>query len=312
MTDGAFPRDKHLTAIAIAYRNPDLSYIADAILPRVPVGKMTFEYWEYPLGQAFEVPDLRVGERSAVPRVQLGGSRETATCEDFGVEIPLTRGDIDQAPKGVDPRERATEMATDLVYRHREVDVAALVFNAAAYPAANKVDVSGTATDMWDDYDNSNPIPYIVERLDSCPMRPNALAFGQAAWNKLSMHPKVVKAANGNDGGEGRASRQRVAELLEVSEIVVGASLLNTVKAGKTPVLSKVWGKHMLAFYRDRTVGTSGGLTFGICAQYGDKVAGSKDVDMGLRGGVVVRSGESRKDLIIAPSAAFFFQNVIA
>jgi hypothetical protein len=311
MADGAFPRDRHLTAIAIAYKNPDLSYIADAVLPRVPVGSTTFEYTTYPLEQSYQVPSTKVGEKGQINSVELTGTRQSNFTEDFGIQIPLSANDIKTAPAGFDPREYAVSQATDLVMRDREVRVSSMLFNPAAYPADNRIDMSGVATTQWSDYVNSDPIRFIVDKLDSCPMRPNALALGHAVWNKLSMHPKVVKAANGNDGGEGRATRERVAELLEIGEVLVGSSFFNTVKPGKTPVLARAWGKHALAFYRDRSVATSGGITFGITAEYESRVAGSKDVDMGLRGGVVVRSGESVRELIVAPYAAYFFEKAI-
>lgn len=306
----AFPRDTQLTAIAIAYKNPDTTLIADAVLPRVPVGKQTFSYYEYPEADSYRVPDTRVGEKSQVGWSELAGTKETATTEDFGHEIRLTASDISEAPSGVDPKGLATEQATNVVLLDREIRVANLVFDAAQYSAANKLDVSAGAE--WSDFVNGDPITDIIDGLDACLVRPNVLAFGQAVWSKVSRHPKVVAACLGNEGTQGVASRQRLAELLEVSEILVGASFFNTAKQGKAASLSRAWGKHALAFYRDRTVTTAGGMTFGISAQFGSRVAGSKEIDIGLRGGVAVRAGESMRELVIAPRAAFLFQNAVA
>lgn len=312
MADHAFPRDEHLTTISIAYKNPDVALIQDSVFVRTEVGKTEFSYWTYPEGQGYTVPNTRVGERSQVPRVEIQGTKVPTETEDFGVEIPLTANDINNAPRGVDPRERATEQATNLVLLDREVRCAALAFDAAQYAAGNKIDVSGTPTDMWDDYANSDPLPQLIDGIDACLMRPNVVAFGHKTWNKLSMHPKIVSAALGNDGTSGRATRQRLAELLEVQEVLVGASIVNIVKPGKTPQLARVWGPHALAFYRDRTVGTAGGITFGITGQYGTREAGSKPIDIGLRGGTGVRAGESVKEVIVAPRAAYFWQNAVA
>lgn len=304
----AFPRDKHLTAIAVAYKNPDVSLIADAVLPRVPVGKRTFEYTSYPIEQAYSVPDTRVGEKSQVPRLELNGTQASATVDDYGLEIPITKDDQDNAPSNIDPKQLATERATNLVLLDREARVARTVFNPASYPASQKTQLAGAA--QWSDV-TSSPLKAMLDALDGCLIRPNVLVFGQAAWSVLSMHPKLVKAAGG-DSGEGRITRERLAELLEVTEVLVGAAQVNSVKPGKAPVLARIWGKHALAFYRDRTVGTTGGITFGITAQYGDRIAGSQEVDMGLRGGTAVRSGESVKELIIAPHASFFWQDAVA
>src|SRR5690606_30528192 len=138
----------------------------------------------------------------------------------------------------------------------------------------NKVDLSGGGGANQFSNAAANPIKYINDALDACLIRPNVLVMGAEVWNKLSMHEKVVSAALGNSGQYGRATRERVAELLEVSEILVGAAWVNTVKAGKDPVLARCWGKHALAFYRDRTATTSGGLTFGFTAQFEQRFGG--------------------------------------
>lgn len=302
----AFPRDQHLTAIAIAYRNPDVELIADAILPRVPVGKREFKWFEYDLASHYTIPNTRVGRFSKINRVEIQGEERASACEDFGIEIPISNDDIENAPKGVDPRDRAVSRATDIILLDREVRTAGLVFDADLYPDSNKDTLSGTSKFSHKD---SSPLKAMHEYLDSCLVRPNVVTFGQAAWSAFSMHPDVVSAGHANAGTSGKVSRERAAELLEVGEVLVGRSHLNIRKPGLAPVFQRVWGPHILCFYRDRTADTSGGLTFGVTAQYGSRVAGSKEADMGLDGGVVVRSGERVRELVLARQASFFIEN---
>ena len=304
-----FPRDKHLTAIAIGYKNPDTTLIADAVLPRVPVGQEAFTWIEYPVGEAFTLPNTLVGPRSQVNTVEFSGQERGAKTQDFGLQTIVTQSDIQNAPSNIDPKERATERMTNLVLLDREVRVAALVFDPAKYAAANKLVLAGAT--QWSN-SASDPLKAMLTALDSCLIRPNLLTLSQTVWSALSVHPRLVKAANGNDGDAGRISKEKLAELLEISEVVVGSAFVNSVKPGKVPVLLRAWGKHALFSFRDRTVDTAGGLTFGVTAQFGDRVAGSKEVDVGLRGGIAVRAGESVKELIVAPDAAFFFQDAVA
>ena len=56
----AFQRDTHLTAIAIAYKNPDTHLIADEVLPRVSVGMETFEYTSFKEAEMYTIPDMQV------------------------------------------------------------------------------------------------------------------------------------------------------------------------------------------------------------------------------------------------------------
>jgi len=311
--DTAFPEDEELTAIAIAYKNPDTAFVADEVFPRKQVGEDKFTWTKYDDARGFSVPDTRVGPYDKVPQIKLTGTPVSDRCEDFGIQIPLSQKDLSSK---VDARGQATEQATNIVMLDREVRAAALAFGAGNYPAANKVDLStdlgnGAGADAFDAA-GSDPIALILEYLDNCWMRPNNLLISQAGWSKMRVNEAVVSAALGNSGTKGAATRQRVAELLELQNVYVGAGWVNSVKPGKTPVLNRVWGPHALAFYRDRSVTTAGGLTFGLTAQHGTRVAGSKQVDMGLRGGVVVRGGESVKEVIVANRAAMLFQNVVS
>lgn len=313
MSDGAFPKDKTLTAIAIGYSNPDNAMVADKVLPRAPVGTEDFEWTKYPTGQAFTVPNTRVGNKGAVPRVEISGEKASSSTESEGLEIPLTKKDIDNAPKGVDPKGLATELATKLLLLRREIRVAELVLDANQYAAANKKNLAtlDAGAHAWD-LDAAEPLVDIRAWINGMMMRANRLVMGPDAWEALSAHPKVVSAALGNDGTNGFASKERVAQLLDIAEIIVGAGWVNASKPGQDVSLTRVWGAHCLAFYSDSTASfQTKAVTFGLTAQLGTRVAGSKEVDMGLHGGTVVRAGEDVKELIIAPDCGLLIQNVL-
>jgi hypothetical protein len=56
-----------------------------------------------------------------------------------------------------------------------------------------------------------------------------------------------------------------------------------------------------------------GGVTFGLTAEYGSRLAGRiEDPDIGLNGGFRIRTGERVKELIIAKAAGYFIQNAVA
>ena len=310
-----FPQDPELTAIAIAYKNPDTALIADQVLPRVPVNSTLFEYTEYnDPHKAFTVPFTKVSARGRVNRVDLSGQRKPNSTEDNAIEVPLSFYDVNPhaapgAPKA-NVRGLATEVATSLVMLQRESEVSALVFDPAQYPTGNKEQVTGN--DQWDDVD-STPIALIEDGLSSMLVRGNLLIFGQRAWSFLRRHADILKAVHGNSGDKGMATRQAVAELFEVQEVLVGTGFINLARPGEAPEMVRVWGDHAAAIFRDRSANTVGGLTFGFTAEYGSRVAGSiPDVDIGMRGGEKVRVGESTKPLIIAPHAGYLWEDAVS
>jgi hypothetical protein len=308
-----FPIDPIQTAISVAYRNT--MYIADMVLPRVPVGREEFKYLNYPVEETFRLPDTTVGRRGRVNEVTLTATETIANTLDYGLEDPIPFPDIDQAQSaGIrSPIDNATQTLTDYIALDREVRTAALVFDAAQYPTGHKVQLAGT--DQWDQFAEaaSDPIEDILAGMDAALLKPTHAVMGSAVWLKLRVHPKVVSAVLGNDGTRGIVTRAEFAELFELQDVLVGENRLNTAKYGQDAVLSRVWGKHFLLYHHNPNADARQGLTFGYTAQYQNRVAGTmSDPKIGLRGGVRVRVGESVKELIVAPLAAYFIEDAVS
>lgn len=309
MAQAPFPVSTELTAIAIAYRNNSL--IADAVLPRVPVGKRNFKYLKYNSFENFTVPDTKVGRKSKPNEVDFSASQDDSSVVDYGLDDPIPQDDIDNAVEGYDPKGRAVEGIQDLIDLDREIRTANLVFAAGTYPSGRKETLETTS--QWSDFTNSNPIDKIMTALDSTIVRPNILVVGRAVFSKLAQHPKIAKAIHGNSGDVAIVTRQQIAALFELEEVLVGESWVNTAKKGQAATMVRTWGKHAALLYRNKLASTERGVTFGLTAQYGNRIAGEKeDGNIGLRGGVRVRNGESVKELIVAPDAGYFFANAVA
>lgn len=308
MANAPFPIQPELTAIAIGYRNSTL--IADGVLPRIPVGKKDFKYLQYNLSDGFTVPDTKVGRTGRVNETEFSAVEFTASTEDFGLEDPIPQDDIDNAPVNYDPLGRSAEGITDMILLDREIRTAGIVFNAATYGASNKTTLSGTS--QFSDFTNSDPIGIIQSALDGVIMRPNIMTIGRPAFSVLCRHPKLCKAIFGNNTDAGIITRQQLATLFELEEVLVGEAWLNNSKRGQTAALARVWGKHIALMFRDKNVSNRGRMSFGYTPQFGNRMAGSwEDKNIGLRGGQRVRVGESVKELICAPDLGYFIQNAV-
>lgn len=310
MATRPFPVDARLTAIALAYRNPDVSLIADMVLPLTPTGS-EFKYLSYDLAQGYTIPDLKVGRKSYPTEVEFNATELNGKVEDFALDDFIPNEDLEADNQGVDPRGTAVSYLTNLVKLGREIRVAGLVFGAASYVAANKATLSGTS--QWSDTAASDPVAAIGDALDTPIYRPNVAVFGQATWTKLRRHPKIVQAVKGTAQGAGMVSRQEFADLFELNEVLVGAGFVNTAKKGQTAATSRVWGKHAAFIYRDRSAGPQAGVTFGFTAQWGGMQSGSiVDQKRGYNGGETVRVGERVKELVVASDLGYLFTNAVA
>lgn len=303
-----FPVDPVLTAIAVAYRNESL--IADEVLPRVPVSKQNFSYRKFAPEDGFTVPNTTVGRTSRVNQIEFGFTEEDSSAIDYALEEPVPNVDLENAPAGYDPLSRATTTTMDLILLAREVRAANLVFNAGSYDTANKQTLTGAA--QFSD-PASDPIKTILTALDKCVMRPNAMVLGQRVWTALRQHPKIVKATHGNAGDAGVAAREAVRELFEVRKFLVGSGWTNTAAKGQKLTVTRVWGNHIALIYQDELPDIRGRVSFGVTAQFGDReVKRIPDEDIGMRGGVKVRVGESVRELITANDLGYLIQDAVA
>lgn len=318
MATTAFPVNAELTAISIGYRNRDVDLIADDVLPRVNTPKR-FKWTLYAAADAYTVPETRVSRRAEPNVVEFGGTEQNDETVDHGLDDIVPNDEIEahnSMPKPavggpVSPLAKSTSLVTGLIQLDREVRVAGTVFNAATYPAANKVTLAGAS--QWSDFVNSNPVDAILAALDVPLFRPNRLVFGQAVWTKVRQHPKIVSAVLGNDVSSGAVTREQFAAFFEVQRVLVGAGFVNTARRGQAPVMNRVWGKHAAALYVSQDAAQADQPTFGFTAQWGTRIAGEMDEPkMGLRGSKRVRVGESVKEVVSANSAAYFFENAIA
>jgi hypothetical protein len=319
MATTAFPVNPELTAIAIGYKNRDIDLIADMVLPRVDrVGKQ-FRYTRYTAADAYTVPNTRVGRKSEPTQVDFGGTLVNGECIDWGLDDLVPNDEIaaweammrPSSGGPVSPLAKSTSLITSLLQLDREVRVANLIFNAATYPGGNTVTLSGV--NQWSDFANSNPLQVIMAALDIPLFRPNTLVFGQQTWTQLRQHPRIIQAIYGTAQTGGVVTREQVASLFEVRQILVGASFVNTARRGQAPTYARVWGKSAAALYVSPDAADADQPSFGFTAQFGTRIAGVIDAPTkGLRGGQMVRVGESVIEVISANDVGYFWQNAVA
>lgn len=312
-TNAPFPVNPQLTAIALSYRNSAL--IADMVLPRVATHD-EFRYTKFNVSEGFTVPDLKIGRKSEANEVEFGGTEVTDACVDYGLQDAVPMSDMRKASNTkFDPMGQASQGLSRLVQLAREVRVAALVFGAGNYAAANKATLAGAT--QWSDT-TSNPINAILTAMDAMIMRPNKMVLGQAVWTVLRQHPKVVEAVKATGAGgvsaAGVVMRQAVADVLELEEILVGQGWLNTAAKGATASYARVWGKFAALMYTEPVAGTQQATTFGFTAEAGGgpRVTDWFDPQRGADGVQVIKLVDTVKEVLPATDLGYLFSAAVA
>ncbi|MBG0796841.1 capsid protein [Methylocystis sp. L43] len=314
-----FVRNAAMTAIAIGYSNPDVAYIGDRLMPRVPVPTERFKWLEYPLGQAFTVPDTRVGRKGKVKEVEFSATEKDGSVEAYGLQIVVPRSDIDAAKaqrdqglSNFDPLHYATGTLTNIMQLDRELRVAKFAQDPANYDPANVTTIA-SAGDRFDDPD-SDPEDAIHTALVGVFMtRPNTCAMSDEVWQKLRRQPKLVKKIKGTNFAEGQLTQREFAEYFELLNLLIGTSWVNAARPGQALDMKRAWDKHIAFAFIDRSARPEGGVTWGFSPTFGTRFAGSMvDPDVGLEGGEVVRVGEHINELVVAKAAGALIVNAIS
>lgn len=298
-----------LTAIAIAYGNKLSDFIADQVLPRTkPVGKLEFRYTVYDLSN-FRLPNTLVGRKGVPEEANIASEERTAAISDYGLIDRIPQTDIDQGNKdGQNITGDAVEYLMGLIRLDRECRVARLVQNPTSYG-------NGLSTSLTAETSLLNPDvavdTLIADALTKPMVTPNTPVMSRKVWSALSRHPQLCQSVLGKNG-RGKITPAEFAEYFELNTPLIGKSSVSRAVKGKTPVLESVWGDHISLIYLDPTAQTTRGVTFGVSVPYGTAIAGSEaKSDIGLRGGVEVRVGESVSELILAPDAGYLIRNAL-
>lgn len=305
-----------LTGIAIAYQNED--FIADKIASRRVVNDKKFEWDLLDPDLMFQTTDDQVGRRSKPNEVTWSSERKNDSVIDHALDSPVPQDDIEQY-QGVGPTPLAlsTELVTHRLMLNREIRVANWLQTAANYKSTNRVVLSGTSRFLDP---TSNVTDSVLAALDTCLVRPNVAVVSNVGARYLKQHPRLVEALNKTGAGvnaQGVISLAGLADLWELDAIYVGrarakTSVLNIAATPGTPTPARIWGGHFSLITVDpmaQLTITQSPTTL-LTAQFGTRIAGTiQDPDMGMRGGVRVRSGECVKEISPSNEGAYFFEN---
>lgn len=300
-----------LTRIAMAVTNEE--YIADAVIPRVPVAGELFEYTKVALKDGFQTPDDLIGRTGKLNELEFSSSDETDRTIDRGLAAPVPQKDVIAASQAnmADPRGHAAESLTHAMLLNREVRAAALLFDANNYAAGLKLTLDGTSGKYrWDDATNGDPIAQIENALGAMLVRPNTLTVGYLVWLAIRKHPKVISRLYGAASTRGTALLADVMSELELDSIRVGRAWKDTAAKGQTMVQARVWG-NFAALTRVQTGLTSARTvqpTFAMTAQFQQRQAGTYfDPSRGRDGVEMIKVTEAVKELVAWQSAGYLF-----
>jgi hypothetical protein len=259
-----------LTDMAVQYANERMDFQADNLAPLVPSKKQFNSYFKYIKGDWFRDEMKLRGEGGDVPMAGYRITTDTYAIKTWSVGKPIDDQVEDNEDEPLDADEDATKFVTDLELIRREKAFAA----AALATSIWGTDVTGNTVPsvygsntvaQWDDSDSS-PLEdmafYRTKVKLATGLDPNVLAIGRQVWDSLKNHPDILTRISGgsSNGNPAKVTKELVAALMELEELVVLQSVENTDEetAAGSMTGSFIAGKHGLLMHRNKTAGRKG------------------------------------------------------
>lgn len=298
--------DPLLTTVSIQYQPAPDGYLADLVLPPVPVARESASFWVYDKSR-FDVPDSKRSPRSNYNRVDWNATTDNYLTQQYGLEGEIDDQERKNAAAPLDLDVDTTEIVTDMVLNNREKRVVDLVMSTAT--VTQNVTLAGTS--QWSDLDNSDPLNDLKTArqaiFQATGYRPNRMVIGYQTMEALKLHPSIMEIIKYTE--RAIVTPQLLAAVFEVDEVLVGGVLRRTSKAGQTDVLTDVWGKSVLIYYAEKSPSLKR-ASFGYQLREEDLRVfryreDKRDVD-------VIRVSEKQAEKIIAAQLGYLIVNAIA
>ncbi len=306
------PIDTALTAIAFGYKNKN--YIADMVAPRVMVPSQRFSFMQFKDESFYQMPESRVGRRSTPEELNLESIETPDFCEDHGFDggVPLADEMNAAAYKSVsggriyNPMDAQVMQLSEALAIVREKRVADIANNPVSYdPALQILIPNGQKFNEA----GGDPISVITESADMPLLPPNQMIFSRPVWTKFRKLPQIVEAIKGTGADQGLVTRQQVAELFEMEEVLVGDTRGNISRPGQPANLSRLWGNNIILAHKSAVMNATDAPTFMATFEWGMRsVTSWFEKNMGVRGGTKCRVYESVRERVVASQGGFLIR----
>lgn len=300
--------DKLLTNFALNYQPS--GFIAQDVLTMVPVEHETDMYDTWEQADTFRAEDATREKGGLANAVTVRVSSDNYRVRNYELRTQVFAEDRANA----DPSRRAmyeqgrVALTLNKLLMGWEARQASLLFTSG------NVGSNAAVSSVWTDASNSDPVGDINTAIDNVyyatGYRPNTILMGPKVWDAVMRHNNVIdKAANPNiTGGGVFPTRQMVANLFEVNELLVGRAIQNTAPNDLAQTLFPVWSNHCLVYYKSPGVSTTEptfGATFDWVTAPTPRLSAVRHAPDTLRKSQDITTGMYQDEKVTAPNLGF-------
>lgn len=240
--------DALLSNISIKYRNTEL--VAMQVFPEVPVKKDSDLFRVY--DRDFRIPETARANKSVANQHFWEVSNSTYNLEDHALKDYVSDDDADNYDMA-DLRADTVEELSDKLLMRLEKSVADL-FTTTNW----SLNVSLAAANDWAAANTtvSDPVPYFdtgaTTIIRNGGIKPNFAIMPRAAFVGAKNHISVLDRVKYTSG---EVTKNIIAGLLDVQELLVPAAGYDTAPKGLGPSITSIWGDIAFIGYKPESAG---------------------------------------------------------
>lgn len=250
--------DQYLTNISVAYKGNTNKYIAEDVVPVVPVTKQADKYMVFDYMENLQADDdIRRAPGTVATEMRIGWSDDAFYCEGYAKRYALYPEEIANMDEEriFKIKERAAQSVKDKLLLAKELKTASLMTNPLNFHTDLQTAFGGAGNPAkWSDYDNSDPQKDIfklrekAERLGAPNF--NVLVLSKPVYNILKFHPKLKATLAGFISPE-LVSDEAMKQLFDVDRIILAESrrASSDVKRVGDGYTNYIWGNNAVLMY---------------------------------------------------------------
>ncbi len=315
------PSDVHiataLSKMLVAYPNRD--FVADLVLPVVPVDKRTDFIFQLPVETMQTIAQAQLaGQRSRPNEIKYSINHTlTYNVKDYGLIDFVSKDEIGNADAPLRPYDYAQRIVVNFLKLAREIRVAAVAFGAGNYTGQTSA-LSGAS--RWDT-PTGDPVVDILGAIEQTFVRPNTMVIGGQVWPKLRTNPNVIKYVLGRPSTKSGATPLVVdldtfAQAFELDRVVIGRAKYNNAAEGAAVSSAYIWGKSCALIRVEEQPNPRETSAFGYTYRYGSQTMQTQIVPEmlhGVRGGDFIKVTHSDDEQAVGgANSGYLFTTVIS
>lgn len=247
--------DVPLSNMAVrAFNDSTEEFIADKLLPAVPVSKQSDKYYVIDQRAFLSLGTAKRSPKTEATRVEFEVSSDSFYAENYALANELALEDLANQDAAIQLRENSTALVTTDLLRSQENRVATLLTTAANMGSGTTL----TGAAQWTDYTGSDPIADVTTGhafiRATTGLVANTMMMDYDTWQIVRRHPQLLDMYKYTQGGQ--VGMSELLDVFGVDQIHIGKGIKENALEGATSSITNIWGNNVLLAH----IGASTGL----------------------------------------------------